>query len=139
VGTVLALLAAAWLVVAHHRPDGVNWTDPDSVAGAFVRRYATHDATVCELVTTALRGQMDREGRCSGPARGTPPRVVVLDAQTCGNVHHVDAAVTPEGEIGKRFVSVGLERSGGTAWLVRSVIPIADCRVIASGACEGAG
>lgn len=140
VGVAVGLLATAWVV---GRPDGepagVRWADPDSVATAFVERYSVHDPAVCELVTSALRSRLDGEGRCAGPIRGASPRIAVLGSQTCGDVHSFDALVAPEGELGKRFVAVGLERTQGTAWLVRSVLPIGDCRVLATPSCGSGG
>lgn len=138
VGAVVLLFAAA---CAAGRSDdaagGVDWADPDSVASVFIERYAVHDPAACELVTSVLRGQLERDGRCAGPVRGSTPRLMVLESLTCGGVHDFAAVVTPEGEVGRRFVLVGLERAGGTAWLVRSVLPIGDCRVLVSRTCGG--
>jgi hypothetical protein len=134
IGAVVLLFVAALLVGGS--ADSAGRDDPNSVATLFVRRYAVHDPAACELVTSALRTQLQGEGRCVGPVRGTSPQIGVMASQACGGVHHFDAVVAPEGEFGKRFVSIGLERAGGAAWVVRSVLPIGDCRVLVPSTCQ---
>jgi hypothetical protein len=132
------LLVAAWVLDSCGDPSGVDGSDPGTVGVAFVRRYARHDPAVCELVTSALRGRLQSEGRCAGPVRGTVPQVGVFSSRTCDGVHHLEVMVAPEGEFGRRFVSVGLEQAGAT-WLVRSSVPVADCRVLTIPACGSGG
>jgi len=135
---MVLLLVAAWVLGMRNGPDGVDWSDPAAVGAGFVRRYAVHDPAACELVTSALRSRLDAEGRCAGPTRGVAPRLGVFASVTCGGVHSFDVVVAPQGEFGRRFVSVGLERAE-LVWRVRSVVPIGDCRVMAPPACGGGG
>lgn len=103
--------------------------DPAATARSFIERYAVHDPGVCELVTTSLRKQFAHDGRCAGTAHGSTPRIDVLDARTCGDRSSFEAGVTPAGEIGEGYVSVGLEQVG-EEWAVRSVLPLNDRSVI---------
>lgn len=131
------LFGASLLVTASKDDGGPQREDPQLVAARFVQHYAVHDPAACELVTSSLRQTLDREARCTGPVRGAAPRLAVVSSQTCGTTHSFTALVEPPGEFGaKRFVSVGLEKTG-TAWLVRSVLPVEDCRVLRPATCDG--
>lgn len=133
---VVLVLIGVWVGWPDRDDSGVEWADPESVARAFVQRYAVHDPAVCELATSALSTTLRREGRCDGPVRGPTPQLAVLTSQTCGATHGFDTQVAPAGEFGKRFVSLGLERSGGN-WFVRTVLPIQDCRILQPRTCDG--
>lgn len=109
----------------------VDRTDAAATAQAFVQRYAVHDPAACELASARLRPRLDADGRCGGAAHGGAPLTDVLNAQTCGNKALFSAAVTPAGEIGKPYVSIGLDRDpGGAQWSVDAVLPLTDRSVI---------
>ncbi len=110
-------------------PAPLDRRDPAATATAFIQRYAVHDPTACDLVTAELRKRFDRDGRCTGTANGTTPRVDVINSQTCGNRGSFSAEVNPAGQISKRYVTVGLEQVGSD-WAVRSVLPVDDRSVI---------
>ncbi|MGH3722443.1 MAG: hypothetical protein ACRDRI_27135 [Pseudonocardiaceae bacterium] len=99
--------------------------DLTATAKAFIKLYTVHDPGVCELATASLRKQLARDGRCAGDTHGTTPRIHVIDARTYGDRSSFEAGVTPSGEIGEGYVSVGLEQVGED-WAVRSVLPLDD-------------
>lgn len=133
IGLGIANLAGAFDSSASAGPD-LNRSDPTSTATVFVERYAVHDPTACELLDATLEPKFQRDGRCSGTPLGTYPRVDVINSRTCGNRHNFDAEVNPAGEIGKRYVSIGLEETDGQ-WSVRAVLPISDRSVLRDAAC----
>lgn len=126
---VLALVGIGIATMTGELGSAPERRDPAATAAAFIARYAVHDPGVCELVTIDLRKRFARDGRCAGTARGTTPRIDVLDSGTCGDRSSFDAEVTPAGEIGERYVSLGLEQVG-EEWAVRSVLPLDDRSLI---------
>lgn len=132
-GVLVLALLGIWIAkmagAFDSSPAPLDRRDPAATATAFLQRYAVHEPTVCELITADLRKRFDRDGRCSGAASGTTPRIDVINAKTCGNRSSFSAEVNPAGEIGKRYVTVGLEQAGDQ-WAVRSVLPVDDRSVI---------
>jgi hypothetical protein len=129
VAVLVGVLLVWWIAGAAGSSPDLNRTDPAATATAFIQRYAVHDPRACELVTPDFRLRLNREGRCTGATQATTPRIDVVNAKTCGNRSGLSAEVNPAGDLGKPYVTVGLELMGGR-WAVRSVLPIGDRSVI---------
>ncbi|MGH3809397.1 MAG: hypothetical protein ACRDRU_22780 [Pseudonocardiaceae bacterium] len=134
---MLALLGVGIATMTGALSSAPDRRDPADVAKAFIERYAVHDPGACELVTVSLRKRFTRDGRCVGDAHGTTPRIDVLNARTCGDRSMFEAGVTPSGEIGEGYVSVGLEQVG-EEWAVHSVLPLDDRNLIRPTTCRPA-
>jgi hypothetical protein len=113
-------------------------TDPNAVAAAFLQRYAVHDPSVCGLVAPSLQPRFTSDGRCSGLAGGAATVTVITKAIVCGNRAGYAAQVSPPGQLGKPYASVGLELDG-TTWSVRSLLPLSDRSVIQPYNCASSG
>lgn len=126
---VLALVGIGIAVVSGALGSAPDRGDPAATARSFIERYAVRDPTACELVTPDLRKRFASDGRCAGTVQGSTPRIDVLDSGTCGDKSSLDAEVAPAGEIGERYVSIGLTQVG-EEWAVDSVLPLNDRSVI---------
>lgn len=134
---VLALLGVGIAKLTGAIGSAPDRGDPAATAKSFIALYAVHDPGACELVTTSLRKRFARDGRCAGDAHGTTPRIDVLNARICGDRSMFEAGVTPSGEIGEGYVSVGLEQVG-EEWAVDSVLPLDDRNLIKPTTCRPA-
>lgn len=132
---LLALVVALLVVTDDPDQAPVDRASPESVATVFVQRYATHDSSVCELVTPRLYALLERQGRCAGRAGGDVPALMVLVSKTCGDKHGFGAQVTPPGEVGKPYIAIGVNRVG-TEWLVDDLLPIQDRVVLRPYECD---
>jgi hypothetical protein len=126
---VLALVGIGIATMSGGLGSSPDRGDPAATARSFIQRYAVHDPTVCELVTPDLRKRFASDGRCAGTAQGSMPRIDVLNTQTCGDKSDFGAEVAPAGEIGERYVSLGLTQVG-EEWAVDSVLPLDDRNLI---------
>jgi hypothetical protein len=138
VAGVVALLAIGFGLAATFGAFGdrgpsnptVDRTSANAVASAFLSRYVAHDPSVCDLVSAQLHQQFEADGRCAGSPTGPAGAVtVIMPAIVCGDRAGYGAAVTPAGQLGAPYASVGLELDGST-WAVRSLLPLSDRSVI---------
>lgn len=134
---VLALVGIGIATMSGALGSSPDRRDPAATARSFIERYAVHDPGVCELVTPDLRKRFASDGRCAGIAQGSTPRIDVLNAETCGDKSDFEAEVTPSGEIGERYVSLGLGQVG-EEWAVDSVLPLDDRNLIKPYPCRPA-
>lgn len=118
------LLAAGGLAVGL-AVSGVDRTDDAAVSRAFLTRYATGEASVCELATAELRSQLASDGRCRGEATGQQPQVRIQHIKACGDDALAWVQVTPPGQLGKPYASVGMDRVDGQ-WAVDSLRPMSQ-------------
>jgi hypothetical protein len=114
---------------------GVDRSDPQAVATAFLQRYATSNPTACDLATPNLKAELKQDHRCQTSKHGTQPTVKYLVKSICRppspSESDLVAQVSPPGAWKKPYVDLGVKLTGKKEWSVDQTSTLSDRRIAA--------